>query len=293
MTDPSAASPTSPYAGHTAVVFGGTSGIGAATAIVLAERGAAVTVVGREAVDGEEIARQCRAVGARAVFVHADIVDDAQVHHAVRAAVEEHGPLTMAANVAGIDISAPLTELTEHDYEQLFSVNTGGMWRCLKHEITAMCETGHGSIVNVGSIAAIIPVLGNSLYGATKAAVSSLTTSAAYEYAAAGIRVNEVVPGSTRTAILDAWLASVAGDQGLTVKDLERCVALGYLSEPREQAAAIAFLLSDEASFITGASLVTDGGASLLSRVSPTSTGVAPDTPGDVVARARRTPPPT
>ncbi|MBK5288413.1 MAG: SDR family NAD(P)-dependent oxidoreductase, partial [Acidimicrobiia bacterium] len=233
MTDPSAADPTSPYAGHAAVVFGGTSGIGAATAIMLAERGASVAVGGRDEADGEEIARQCRAVGARACFVRADVVDDAQVRDAVQAAVDRHGPLTMAANVAGIDIAAPLTELTEHDYEQLFSVNTAGLWRCLKHEITAMCDTGRGSIVNVSSIAALLPVLGNSLYGASKAAVSSLTTSAAYEYAAAGIRVNAVVPGTTRTGMLDEWLASVAGDQGLTVEDLERCVALGYLSEPR------------------------------------------------------------
>ena len=291
MTDSSMPDPTLPYAGHSCVVFGGTSGIGAATAIVLAERGAAVAVAGRDAADGEEIARQCRALGARAVFVHADVVDDAQVRQAVQAAVEAHGPLTMAANVAGIDISAPFTELTESDYEQLFSVNSAGVWRCVKHEIAAMCDTGHGSIVNVSSIAAIVPVLGNSLYGASKAAVSSLTTSAAYEYAAAGIRVNSVLPGTTRTAMLDEWLESVAGDQGLTVEDLERCVALGYLSAPREQAAAIAFLLSDEASFITGAALVVDGGMSLLNRVAPSRTGAAPDTPGDVVAKGRATGP--
>jgi NAD(P)-dependent dehydrogenase (short-subunit alcohol dehydrogenase family) len=106
VSDPSAPPPTSSFAGHAAVVFGGTSGIGAATAILLAERGAAVAVVGREAVDGEAIAEQCRALGARALFVHADVVDDAQVRDAVRAAVDQHGPLTMAANVAGIDISA-------------------------------------------------------------------------------------------------------------------------------------------------------------------------------------------
>jgi NAD(P)-dependent dehydrogenase (short-subunit alcohol dehydrogenase family) len=194
----------------------------------------------------------------------------------------------MAANVAGIDLSKPLTELTEDDYEQLFSVNTAGLWRCLKHEIDAMCETGRGAIVNVSSIAAIVPVLGNSLYGASKAAVSSLTASAAYEYAAAGIRVNEVLPGTTRTPMLDDFLAHVAGSQGLTVADLERSVALGRLAEPREQATAIAFLLSDDASFITGASLATDGGMALLTRAVPTRTGAPPETPGDVVARNRR-----
>jgi NAD(P)-dependent dehydrogenase (short-subunit alcohol dehydrogenase family) len=279
--------PTLPYARHNAIVFGGASGIGAATALLLAERGASVTIADLDEKGGGAAVAQCQAAGARAEFVHADITDDAQIRDAVQAAVVGHGPLTMAANVAGIDRSAPLVDLTEEDYEALFSINTAGMWRCLKHEINAMCETGRGSIVNVGSVAATLPVLGNSLYGASKAAVSSLTTTAAYEYAAAGIRVNEIAPGTTRTAMLDDFLAHVAGAQGLGVEDLERCVALGYLAEPREQAAAIAFLLSDEASFITGASLVTDGGMSLLNRAGPTSAGVPPVTPGETVARAR------
>lgn len=291
MTVDSISHPNPLYQGHNAVIFGGGSGIGAATAVLLAQRGASVTIADRDEKGGEKVAGQCRAAGARAAFVHVDVTDDVQVHHAVQASVDKHGPLTMAANVAGIDVAGPFTELTEDDYEKLFSVDTAGVWRCLKHEIDAMCETGSGSIVNVSSIAASLPVLGNSLYGAAKAAVSSLTTTAAYEYAAAGIRVNEVRPGTTRTALLDDWLAQVAVQQGLTVEDLERCVALGYLAEPREQATAIVFLLSDEASFITGASLVTDGGMSLLTRAVPTSTGVAPETPGDAVARSRRTEP--
>jgi NAD(P)-dependent dehydrogenase (short-subunit alcohol dehydrogenase family) len=289
MTHDANPNPLLPYATHNAIVFGGASGIGAATALVLAERGASVTIADLDEKSGGAVVAQCQAAGAHAGFVGVDIADDAQVRDAVRAAVVGHGPLTMAANVAGIDRSAPLTDLTEEDYEALFSVNTAGMWRCLKHEIDAMCDAGAGSIVNVGSIAATLPVLGNSLYGASKAAVSALTTTAAYEYAAAGIRVNEVAPGTTRTAMLDDFIANVAGAQGLGVEDLERCVALGYLAEPREQAAAIAFLLSDEASFITGASLLTDGGMSLLNRAVPTASGVPPVTPGEVVARARGT----
>ena len=289
MTADSPKNPSSPYEGHHAIAFGGASGIGAAAGLLLAARGAAVMIADRDVKGAQSVAEQCRAEGVAAAFVEADVTDDGQVLEAVQAAVAAHGPLTMAANVAGIDVSAPLTELTEADYDKVFAINTAGVWRCLKHEIDAMCETGSGSIVNVSSVAAIIPVLGNSLYGASKAAVSSLTTAAAYEYAAAGIRVNEVAPGTTRTPLLDEWLAQGAGDQGITVEDLEGCVALGYVAQPREQAAAIAFLLSDEASFITGVSLVTDGGMSLLTRAVPTSTGAPPETPGDVVARARRT----
>jgi NAD(P)-dependent dehydrogenase (short-subunit alcohol dehydrogenase family) len=287
MTAEAGTPSSSPYRGHNAIVFGGASGIGAATALLLAERGASVTIADRDAEMGEHVAASCRSAGARAGFARADVTDEAQVGNAVQAAVDQYGPLTMAANVAGIDLSAPFTELTDDDYEQVFSVNTAGLWRCLKHEIEAMSKTGRGAIVNVGSIAAVVPVLGNSLYGASKAAVSSLTTTAAYEYAAAGIRVNEVLPGTTRTPMLDDWLQQVAGTQGLTIADLKRCVALGYLAEPREQATAIAFLLSDDASFITGASLATDGGMALLTRAVPTSTGAPPETPGDVLLRNR------
>lgn len=288
MSTPEQRLTTSPYAGHRAIVFGGTSGIGAATAELLAKRGAAVTVVGRREEEGQNVVERCRALGASAVFAQADVTADAQVRAAVQASITAHGPLTMAVNCAGIDAAAPLTELTEADFDALFSVNTAGLWRCLRHEIEAMAETGRGSIVNVSSIASLVPVLGNSLYGATKAAVASLTTSAAYEYAAAGIRVNAVAPGTTMTELTKRWLEEVSsGDEAVTKEDLERCVALGYLSQPREQAAAIAFLLSDEASFITGTTLVVDGGMTLLTRVVPTPSGAAPDTPGAVIARQR------
>ncbi|MCC5951591.1 MAG: SDR family oxidoreductase [Acidimicrobiia bacterium] len=286
MTD--AAHSGRPYDGHSAIVFGGTSGIGAATAVLLAERGAAVAVVGRRRSAGEAVAERCRSAGSEAIDVVADVTDESQVAAAVAAATDAHGPLTMAVNSAAIDLPALFTEQTEVDAETAIGVNVEGMWRCLRHEIEAMVDTGRGSIVNVGSIAGSVPVLGNAVYCATKAAVTALTRSAAYEYAAAGIRVNEVAPGTTRSELLDDWLESVAGDQGLGVQDLERCIPLGHLADPREQATVIAFLLSDEASFVTGTSLLTDGGMALNTRIMPTSDGRPPETPGDVVARARR-----
>lgn len=274
------------YQGHNAVIFGGTSGIGAATALLLAERGATVTVVGRHEAEGAAAAGACREHGVDAQYVHGDVTDDASVAAAV-AAAEQIGPLTMAANSAGIDVSKPFTELADADFETTFAVNTAGLWRCVKHEIEAMVRSGRGSIVNVNSIASLVPVLGNSLYGASKNAVTGITRSAAYEYAAAGIRINETAPGTTRTQMLEEYLRQNTGPDAITVEDLSRCVALGYLSEPREQATAIAFLLSDDASFITGTTLVVDGGTKLLSRVVATKTGAAPETPGDRIAAQR------
>ena len=260
------------YAGHNAVVMGGTSGIGAATAELLAERGAKVTVVGRREGLGENVAARCRAVGPHASYYRADISDPDQVRRAV-AAAQRLGRLTMAANCAGIDLPAPIAELREDDYDTIFSINVKGMWNCLRAELDAMKAGGGGSIVNVGSIASLVPVLNNAAYCASKAAVASFTTSAACEYASAGIRVNCVAPGTTRTEMFDDWLRKVGKSEGDTTEaELERAAALGYLSEPREQAAAIAFLLSNEASYITGATLVVDGGLTLLTRL-PTPDG--------------------
>ncbi len=215
----------SPYAGDTAIVFGGTSGIGAATALLLAERSPAVTVVSRREPEGEATAERCRAAGAAAQYVAGDVTDDGQVAAAVATATRAHGPLTMAVNSAGTDVSAPFTDLTDADVATLFLINTEGLWRCVKHEIAAMVETGRGSIVNVNSIASLVPVLGNSLYGASKNAVTGITQSAAYEYAAAGIRVNETAPGTTRTQVLEDFLAQSTGDT-VTAEQLARCVAL-------------------------------------------------------------------
>lgn len=268
------------YANNSAVVFGATSGIGAATAQLLAERGASVTVAGRRADLGEVVAATCREAGSQAQFVATDITDSDSVKNAVARAVDEYGPLTMAVNNAGMDIAKPMTELTDDDFDALFNTNTRGTWHCLQHEIAAMARNGGGSIVNVNSIGSIVTVPGNSLYGASKKAVTALTEYAAYEYGAAKIRVNEISPGSTRTEMLQEWI-DMAASSGIAMTDFERTSALRRLADPREQATAIAFLLSDEASYITGVSVPVDGGAIMLNRVVPTADGGAPPTPGD------------
>ncbi|MGQ0582641.1 MAG: SDR family NAD(P)-dependent oxidoreductase [Reyranella sp.] len=269
-----------PYLGHSAIVFGATSGMGAATSLLLAERGANVTLVGRRTDLGEEVARKCAATGRACHFIQADIARDDQVAAAVKSAVTAYGRITMAANVAATDIARPLVELTDADFDTLFDTNTRGTWHCLKHEIKAMRETGGGSIVNVNSIGSHITIGGNALYGASKRAITALTEYAAFEYGAAGIRVNQTSPGATRTEMLQSWI-DMAAASGITMPAFEATAVLRRLSDPREQATVIAFLLSDEASYITGVDIPVDGGTILLNRGVPTATGAAPPTPGD------------
>ncbi len=270
-----------PYDGHSAIVFGATSGIGAATALLLAQRGAHVTVVGRRADRGEDVARQCSEAGSASQFVQSDVADADEVEAAVAAAVSAYGRLTMAANVAAVDVVNPLTELTDDDFDLLFNVNVRGVWHCLKYEIRAMLDAGHGgTIVNVSSIGGHISVPGNSLYGASKRAVTALTEYAAFEYGAAGIRVNQISPGATLTEMLESYMEQAASD-GLTLEAFERAVVLRRLAQPEEQARVIAFLLSEESSYVTGVDMLVDGGTALLNRAVPTPTGAAPPTPGE------------
>ena len=266
--------------GHSAIVFGATSGIGAATALLLAERGANVTLVGRRSELGNKVARSCSEAGPACHFVQADIGDDGQVASAIESAVSSYGRISMAANIAGADIVRPMIDLTDQDFDLMFNTNTRGTWHCLKHEIRSMLKTGGGSIVNVNSIGSHIAIGGNSLYGASKKAVAALTEYAAFEYGSAGIRVNQISPGATQTEMLQGWIDQAAS-AGLTMSDFEATAVLRRLGTPREQASAIAFLLSEEASYITGVDLPVDGGTLLLNRGVPTASGAAPSTPGD------------
>lgn len=269
-----------PYRDHSAIVFGATSGIGAATALLLAERGANVTIVGRRADRGEAVARQCSETGQACHFVQGDIGKAEDVEGAVDSAVAAYGKITMGVNVAAIDVVKPLVELTDDDFDYLFNTNTRGIWHCLKYEIASMLTSGGGTIVNVNSIGSHIAITGNSLYGASKRAVTALTEYAAFEYGSAGIRVNQTSPGATRTELLQNWIDQAAST-GLTMPAFEATAVLRRLSDPREQATVIAFLLSDESSYVTGVDVPVDGGTILLNRGVPTPTGEAPPTPGD------------
>ena len=248
------------FKGKVAFVTGATSGIGRATAIAFGKNGATVVVTGRREKEGRETLDMVRAAGGDGTFMRLDVAVENEVAGVVREIVSRHGRLDCAVNCAGYDVAHALTEFSEADYDAIFNANVKGLFFCLKHEILAMRGKG-GTIVNVGSVAAQMSDLGNSLYNASKAAAHSLNRTAATEAAKNGIRVNEVAPGPTKTPMLEGFLRAAAdAGSAFNSASIVANVPLGRIGTPDELANAVLFLCSDEASFITGACLTVDGG---------------------------------
>jgi len=233
-------------AGRVALVTGGASGIGLATVEALRERGAVV------------VAADLRADGG---VWPLDVTDESAVDAAVARVVEEHGRLDLAANVAGTPGRyAEVVDSTTDDWRHTLSVNLDGVYLCLRAELRAMRAGGSGSVVNVASSAGRMGVPGLAAYSASKHGVLGLTKSAALEEARNGIRVNAVCPGSVRTPMLRGF---VGGDEE-TLEKMGRRAPMGRLGEPEEIAAAVVWLLSDEAAFVTGNALSPDGGVAAI-----------------------------
>jgi len=245
--------------GKVALVTGGGSGIGRATALAFAHEGARVGVADISQESANETAQLLRESGAEALPFACDVSVGAQVEHLVQAVVSGFGRLDCAFNNAGIEGGPPgarLHEYTENTWERVLDVNLKGVWLCMKYEIAAMLATGNGgSIVNTSSIAGLIAG-GNSGYVASKHGVIGLTRRAAVEYGPQSIRVNAVCPGSIRTAMLERLFQSTPHREGMLV---ER-TPLRRLGQPEEVAEAVIWLCSDAASFVTGHPLVIDGG---------------------------------
>jgi NAD(P)-dependent dehydrogenase (short-subunit alcohol dehydrogenase family) len=242
-------------ANRVALVTGGGSGIGRAAAIALARAGARVVVAGRRAVEGEETAAQIEAAGGRAAFVRADLEEPAQIEALFEAARRHFGPVTVAFNNAGVqEPRTPLAAVAPQVYDHVFGVNVRAVLLCMQHEIRQMLEVGGGVIVNNASVSgARNPNTGLALYSASKAAVISLTRSAAMEYGPRNIRVNAVSPGRVRTAMM---LASGIAD----MSEVARSLPLGRLGRPEEVAEAVVWLASSASGFVTGHVLAVDGG---------------------------------
>jgi NAD(P)-dependent dehydrogenase (short-subunit alcohol dehydrogenase family) len=241
---------------RTAVVTGGGSGIGRATALALQKRGANIVIADLSTSGGEETLGLIRAAGGTAIFVRTDVSQAAEVEAMVGLAVATFGGLDWAVNAAGYaGIQAHVGDLTESDFDLVYRVNLKGVWLCMKSEIRQMLAGGGGSIVNISSGGGLVaaPTLGG--YSGAKAGVIGLSRTAAVEYATAGIRVNSICPGAIRTpmmqkALENAELAAI----------ISAATPLGRMGEPEEIAACAAFLCSDEASFVTGIAMPVDGG---------------------------------
>ncbi|MBI2862423.1 MAG: SDR family oxidoreductase [Chloroflexi bacterium] len=237
-----------------ALVTGGSSGIGRATALAFAQEGAKVVVADVAVQGGEETVRLIKADQGSAVFVRADVSQAAEVEAMVRTAVETYGRLDVAVNNAGIlQESIPAADIPEEAFDRVIAINLKSVYLGMKYEIAQMLKQGGGAIVNTASAAALIGFQGLSAYVASKHGVAGLTKAAALDYARSGIRINAVAPGAVRTPMV-----------GEITPEVEAQIAvaepIGRIGEPEEIAQAILYMASDAASFIVGHMLAVDGG---------------------------------
>ena len=246
----------SDLAGRVALVTGGASGIGRATAEALGARGAAVVIAD---VDDEGALATAQAIGAadRVVVVHTDVRDEASVGQMVGAAVDRFGRLDCACNVAGISVAPrAFVDIDATEWKRVLDVDLTGVFLCMQAELRQLLAQGEsGTIVNVSSGAGLVPAPGQPHYTAAKHAVLGLTKQAAQEYARSGIRVNAVLPGQTETEPMRAYL-DAQPDGG---ERLLRRIPMGRMARPAEIAEAIVWLCSDASSYVSGDSLVVDG----------------------------------
>lgn len=244
--------------GRVALVTGAGSGIGRATALLLAQEGARVAASDIDAQAAEESAALLRAAGGEAIALRLDVTSTDDARSAVAATVAAFGHLDAAVNNAGIEGTiAALHELDEADWGRAIAVNLTGVFHCLKHELAAMLPRGAGSIVNVSSVLGVAGLGSAAGYTAAKHGVIGLTKTAALEAGPQGVRVNAVCPGFIETPMAQRSRAIVGDEVYVGVRQLH---ALKRLGEPEEIAEAIVWLLSDAASFVTGSAMLADGG---------------------------------
>jgi len=243
------------FAGKVAIVTGGSFGIGQATAVAFAARGAKV-VIGDWITDDKTLS-MIKAGGGEGIFVKCDVSKDVDVAGLINEAVSKYGRLDFAVNNAGIEgLTANTHECTEDNWDKTLGVNLKGVWLCMKHEIPVMLKQSKGAIVNIASIAGLVGFPGLPAYVASKHAVVGLTKTAALEYAKQGIRVNAVCPGVIKTPMVDR----TTGKDKAVEKQYEDMEPVGRMGQPEEVAAAIVWLCSDSASFVTGHAMAVDGG---------------------------------
>jgi NAD(P)-dependent dehydrogenase (short-subunit alcohol dehydrogenase family) len=244
------------FAGRVALVTGGGSGIGRATALAFAREGAKVVVADVDAAGGAETVDQARAASNEATFVRADVSSEADVAAMVAATVAAYGRLDCAFNNAGIGGGRkPVHEWSADDFNRVLAVNLTGVWLCMKHELPVMLKSGGGSIVNNASVAGLRGSPTLAPYVASKHGVIGLTKVAALEYVAHGVRVNAVCPGWTDTPIIHG----LQEDPEVMKRIIGR-VPAGRLGRPEEIAAAVLWLCGGESSFAVGHAMVLDGG---------------------------------
>src|SRR3979490_684005 len=240
-----------------ALVTGAGSGLGLAPGKAFADSGASVVLVDWNEQGVQSAAEELSAQGHKALAIHCDVADDAQVERMVEQTVATFGRLDAAYNNAGVqNVVAEAAESTREDFDRVMSINLRGVWSCMKFELRQMLKQGGGAIVNCSSIGGLVAGPKRGTYQASKHGVLGLTKSAALDYAARGIRINAVCPGVIHTSMLDSMMATQANALNAMLKD----VPIGRLGRPEEIASAVLWLCSSAASFMVGHALAVDGG---------------------------------
>ncbi len=251
---------TKQFVGKVALITGASQGIGAATARLFAQAGAAVVLASRSEAELAHNVEAIKADGGEAMAVRTDVTDAASVESLVKRTVEAYGRLDLAVNNAGMGGgNMPLVEVSEELFDRVIATNLKGVFLGMKYEIPAMLASGGGAIVNLSSTVGLVgfggPGGGIAPYIASKHGVVGLTKAAALEYARQHIRVNAIAPGTTLTSVNERWIADEQTRQRITGG-----IPLGRVADPTEVAEAILWLCSDAASYVTGVTLPVDGG---------------------------------
>ncbi len=244
----------------TAVVMGGASGIGLATAELFAQEGAQVVIASRKAEKGAQAIRQIKdRTGRDVTFFCCDVTKENEVKGLVRKVTDLHSKIDVWVNSAGILTRKNFEELTEEEWDGIMDTNLKGVFFCCKQAIPSMIKTGKGSVVNISSFLSLIGKSDTSLYTASKGGVTALSRSLALRYARYNVRVNCVCPGWTVTD-MNRDTIEKAPDPAKKLKELEATYPLGRLGRPDDVAYAVLYLASDESQWITGIALPVDGG---------------------------------
>lgn len=242
-----------------ALVTGGASGIGRATALAFAREGARVVVSDADAAGGEQTLQAIRSAGGNAVFVRADVSQATEVATLTKKAFDTYQRLDCAFNNAGIQGQiANTVDCSDDNWDRIVATNLKGVWLCMKHEIPFMLRAGGGAIVNTASNFGLVGSAGMPAYAASKHGVLGVTKVAALEYAALGVRVNAVCPGPIKTPLSDGVLREHPDAERLVEAIMSRLPVRRW-GLPEEVAEAVVWLCSDAASFITGTALPVDG----------------------------------
>ncbi|MEO8910186.1 MAG: 3-oxoacyl-ACP reductase family protein [Gemmatimonadaceae bacterium] len=247
--------PTLDLTGRTAVVIGGTSGIGKAIALGLADAGADVVPTGRRAKLAQEVAREIEARGRRSLAIVADVTDSGSIQELADTAIEKFGKVDILVNAAGITVRRPTVDVSDEEWNTILDTNLTGILRACRSFGRHMIEQRYGRIINIGSLTSVVGLHEVAAYGASKAGVAALTKSLAVEWAPHGVCVNAILPGVFRTALNEGLLDGT--DRG---RELLMRTPMKRFGRPEEVAGAAVFLASDAAGFVTGALLAVDGG---------------------------------